>query len=222
MNRICCLFISLLLSGCGLEDLLYLNPPENPVAHPGDKTFTFYKTLENSELEFRGFEIYYKFYTWDQYPESNITDRTKLENTFNRISRYSPNKETKDNISKPLIFIPIPDRSIAFEITIHFSIVQNHEISATDILLSQPIDIQIRRGVAYNEGIDPDDFKYFDQAALSEFKESDADVSAAVWPDIQDGNTTKVALYALSYGKKDLIEDVYSVAVYLGEIDIIW
>ncbi|MBW8003941.1 MAG: hypothetical protein FVQ80_18420 [Planctomycetes bacterium] len=212
------MFISLLfLSGCGLEDLLYLNPPENPVAHPGDKTFTFYKTLENSELEFRGFEIYYKFYTWDQYPESNITDRTKFEGMgFKRLSSAS---DKKDNISRPLIFVPILDRTTKdFTVTIEFESVPDHIITATASVPSQPIEV--RRGVAYDASPYLDYFKHFDQATHSAFESSDADVSPEVWTAIEGIDNIYLALYALSYGKKDLIEDVYSVPVYLGDIEV--
>ena len=67
-----------LLSQCGLEYIPYLSQPVSLGANDADKTFKFIRTGDNTEVEFLGFEVYYKFYIESQEPDDSITTFSAL------------------------------------------------------------------------------------------------------------------------------------------------
>lgn len=206
-----CLFMCLLLTACGLESSVYLEPPKFFSFSPASKTFTFSKTLVNSEMEFRGFELYYKFYTYtiNQLTDNNIKDqKILLTKGFRRIASAT---DKKDDISKPLISIPPDERKgTEFDITVDFS---DLTITASSEAISPIKDL--RRGGGYDDILD--EYKYFD---LDEFEIEDEDMNEDVLSAIKSFAKVVLVLYALSFGKKDWVYDIYSEAVYLGEIEI--
>ncbi|MBA7649642.1 hypothetical protein ES703_57439 [subsurface metagenome] len=211
-----CAVVGVALSACGLEKMTNLSPPKFGAFSSPDKTFTFRKTPENGdntdpdEQFFRGFELYYKIYTQLQETDKNITDFDLLSKKFHRVSPQNVKP-------KPLIPVPIDERNgTNFDIVVNFSGLTDSNVE----VIYLGLDFNIRRGVSYTETEFLDEYKHFDYSIPSAFTSGDADVTTDVWTDIENSESVVLVLYALSYGKKDFIYDVYSMAVYLGEIDI--
>jgi hypothetical protein len=238
-----CLFT---LAQCGLEYLPYLTPPESLV--PGSKSFGVRKVSENDDEElpnpdpppdwiwkYLGIELYYKFYLYNTVPSShrNFTSVEQLEtNGFHRIT-------SSDDVfvRKPVLEVNTephspPDPPFEWpgdvEFTIDLSIAKmNIEEKSTSTVMV----VQIRRGVRY-ESTEPGypnyrPFLWDDLDAIPQegFRASHADVDQELYDFISDplnsGSPITMVMYALSYGKQDrLLIDLYSDAVYLGEIDI--
>ncbi len=205
------------LSACGLESIVYLNPPEPVSFSSVPPNAVFRKTLDNGDISkepgFRGFELYYKIYP-DTDTDINITDRdTLLTKGFFRIASED---DREGSISMPLFFVPLSDRGgKEFDITVDFSTLPNPEVKAADPSTTE--DFTIRRGVVYIEGPYIDQFKHFDK---DEFELEDADMTEDVYNSIQNSQPVYLVLYALSYGKKDIFIDIYSVSVFIGQIQI--
>ena len=206
---------ALLTAACGLETFPYLSAPQ-----PGSSTgvtFIFLKTTENSEPEFRGFELYYRLYRSGQFPDSDITDQGSLAaRGFHRLCSSS---DVENSISKPLVTIPLADRDESIYITVNFTNLPDPVIM-TDPDLSETLNFELRRNVVDETGISPYHFKDF---AKEHFEIDDSDINSdqELFDEIQTGSPpVQLALYVLSFGKKELIQDIYSVAVYLGSINI--
>lgn len=213
------LFWLLSLSSCGLERIVYLEKPEPVTFSEADATFTFRKILENDEYEFRGFELFYKLQTVDETTEGDIQDFNTLASKG--FFRVSSDRDRSTNIDKPLIEVPFKDGT-EFDIVVDFSPIPNPVVSTPDETTVP--DVNMRRGVAYTSGPDIYSFEHFYYSLLlsDAIGGNDADISSAVWVDIEAGNPVLLVLYVLSYGKKDLVVDVYSEPLYLGNIGIIF
>ncbi len=207
------------LSSCGLERIVYLQQPNFVTISAVDKSFTFRKTLENDEYEFRGFELYYKLQTGDETTEDAIEDFNTLGSKG--FFRVSSDTDRSTNIDKPLIEVPFKDGT-EFDIVVNFSLIPDPVVSTPDETTVP--DVNMRRGVAYTSGPDIYYFEHFDYSWLlgDAINLSDADISTAVWADIEAEIPVFLVLYVLSYGKKDLVIDVYSEPLYLGKIEIIF
>ncbi|MQY76072.1 MAG: hypothetical protein GH155_00380 [Spirochaeta sp.] len=118
-------------------------------------------------------------------------------------------------------FTLTPQQLTAIHLTVDFLGLEpaSEPFAAADDSTTAPavsFSIELRRWIAENRlGLDVDYYKPF-----SFFEENDSDISSEIWDAIYGGEDVTIALYALSYGKRDLIIDVYSIAVYLFEIDI--
>jgi hypothetical protein len=213
------IFPLFLLGSCGLQYLVYLAPPTFVDYSAVGDTFTFKKTAANSELEFEGFELYYKLYA--EQPSSadtNIEDQpTLVSRGFLRVS--SPT-DTVTLIAKPLIDVPL-GAPVEVTFTVEFTPLDGiPKISSDSSALIPPIEI--RRGVPYPYGsLDQYYFKrWVDASDTQLYVLTDADVSQAVLANIANDQDVNLVLYGLSYGVRDLSVDVYSEAVYLGTIPI--
>ena len=78
----------------------------------------------------------------------------------------------------------------------------------------------IRRGVPYGFS-EIGYYPYYQRFLVDDFDAADADVGTSIY-EITGIPASKITMvvYALSYGKKDYSVDLYSEAVYLGEIDV--
>jgi hypothetical protein len=223
----------LFVTSCGLYYITTLNPPQFVSFSDADNYFIFRTVGDHDDylddISFRGFELYYKIYLQGSTVDSNLLSLSEL--TSNGFKRIADSDDRINNISKPLIPIehlpaafPLEtNRDDTFDITVDFdgleeAIPSEPFAAADDPTLLPPVSFSIelrREGIPDNRIGHEDEFKPF-----SVFEEGDADISNDIWNAISGGSAVTIALYALSYGKQDLIIDVYSIAVYLFEIDI--
>lgn len=203
----------LALAACGLEILPYLEPPgDSTKASPG--TAVFYVLNQATPLaEFRGFELYYKFYSIDQSAEQtsqqSLPDLDALQEAgFQRM--YSPGHLSEQSL--PLIPVDPLDRNTPFTTELDFTVVVTMEPSADYQGANPPAvnPIPIRR--AATDG--SDNTKTFAQSALDE---ADVDLVDVTWPG--PGENLNLVVYALSYGLKDYSTPLYSTPRYLGYMD---
>jgi hypothetical protein len=204
----------LTIAQCGLEYLPFLTAPIS--LGPSGTTFIIRKTADNDtesslEWEYQGIELYYKFYIPTDFPDNNLTELSELiAKKFHRISH--PDDEEK-SIQKPLLDGTVLAGDVDFEIGI-----ENLQITET----STPVVVvsEIRRGVPYG-GVGPDSAK-FRRFDVEDFEATDDDVVGTGINDYIAISASKITMvmYAFSYGKKDYVVDLYSDAVYLGEIDV--
>jgi len=213
---------ALTFNQCGLP-LAYkqLIAPE-PVYNTGVEYFEFKKVTDAADVEseFRGFELYYRFY-------DEATADIEFANTFEELAAkgYRRVNSATDKVgtmpSRPLIPVSlIPnDRDDIFTVRIDFTSITAPDpiITATEtddavpVPLDLPIDIEdFRRAVAAESP--SEEYKQF-----SDFTETDDDIATLVWPLFQIEG--KLVLYVLSYGI-DIAENLalYSEPVWLGEI----
>ena len=224
---IACVLLILLLNTCGLERFIQLHPPSNP-EKGGDNRVSFTKTTANSEPEFIGFDLYYKFYGLLDDPYSDLNAIVEFEDLeargFRRI-HYSTDKEGK--IERPLIGIDLNDRypeepppadntNDEFTLTAYLSGAPTDELT-----LKEPIEypIIIDDGTpALIDGTEPQltgpvpilieitdirrdvyDSTNDSYKRFSDFSSGDADISS-IWSDIELGYPIQFAVYAVSYG----------------------
>ena len=207
-------------NSCGLDTIITLKPPEFVDFFNTANYFIFRATGDYDSYYFRGFELYYKIYLNDATTDSNLLNLSELNtNGFKRIASDS---DRINNISKPLIPLDSANHDDTFEITVHFDgledLTPSEPFTAADDATVTPavsFSIELRRGIADNRIIHADEFKPF-----TVFEEDDSDISSGIWAAISANYPVTLVLYALSYGKRDLIIDVYSIAVYLFEIDL--
>jgi hypothetical protein len=199
-------FLILLLNTCGLETFIQLNPPGNPV-RLGDQ-FLFTKTLYNSEPEFTGFDLYYRFFDSGVTPE--LDDIIQFEDLgihgFRRIHGSSDNQGTLP----PLMYVQPGDRTPGasppdndqFTLTVDFTgkepslalvdpFPQIEGDGTADVDFSEIAHTDIRRDV-WDESASA--YKQF-----SDFSAGDADISQ-LSDDIAGGAAVQLVLYAVSYG----------------------
>ncbi len=215
------LSLSLSLSGCGLEQFfIQLIPPE-PNYQGGVQFFEFKKVTDdtNVEPEFRGFELYYRFF---EVKESIVFVNAFEEFAARGYRRVYSSSDRVGSISRPLI--PVSDtgtpgdRERTFTVKVDFADVTTDPdfpliYDDADPKLDSPIDVRdIRRGITYDEIGQNTEYKRF-----WEFKSTDADISGIDWDSFQIQG--KLVLYALSYGKDSISNrDLYSKPVWLGDI----
>ena len=209
----------LTMAQCGLEYLPYLTPPIS--LGPSGTTFSVRKTAANDteknipEWKYLGIELYYKFYLQGALTDYNLTELSELNaKGFRRISSHPGDQET--SVQKPLI------DGLAFLEDVNFTIsMDNLEITKTFPTPAVIMVSEIRRGVLY-DSLEVGYYPYFQRFLVDDFDESDADVGTSINNFIDSTPLGKItmAMYALSYGKKEYVIDLYSNAIYLGEIDV--
>ncbi len=207
-----------LLHGCGLETVVLLSAPGSGPPDETAKTFTIYLTASNNELEFRGIEIFYKFYPdLGSFEGGLATYGDVVAAGFRRLTslRDAP---TLQNL--PLIPVDSGDRGMPSKITLDFSPLEN---KAVPVMSAVPVttgltfaNTEFRRAVVYGvTGL----FKTFYSETDDGFVHDDVDISAL---GLSAGTNpiVYIGLYALSYGLQDLTTPIYSRAVPLSPISI--
>jgi hypothetical protein len=222
------LFCCLILSGCGLESFVFLNPPIAEILG-SDSKFQFTAGSSNNETEFRGFEVYYKIYDpADSIDTSFNTFEEMVLKSFIRINN-GPSVDTQNSLSRPLIkvhYSTVPaenDRGKNLRAIIDFSnpsktTGEYPQITTVGIIsdsLYQPVLInEARRGITYTLPNPPNEFKRF-----CDFARNDQDISPSIFDSYISQNFQIVlVLFAISYGIDTGTNlEVYSQPVWLGD-----
>jgi len=215
--------LALLLSGCGLPVFILLNMPESGAPAAAGK-FYFVADADNSEPEFRGFELYYRIYPSGAETDIDLKSLDELlAKGFRRVSLIS---ERKNDLDKPLIYIEQGDRGSSYNVSVDFSglsdvtvpLVENPDPGEPTAAasLDPPGILTIRRAVFYSEAGSTDVFKRFNEIA-----ENDDDITSQIWDDLTISSLpVPLVLYALSFGRAADSTEVYSVPLWIGELDI--
>ena len=215
----------LLLNTCGIEQFIQLNQPSTP--QKVGPTITFRKTTNNSEQEFIGFDLYYRFYDAGQNPFSDLSDIIEFEdlgtNGFRRLHARSDNQNT----GPPLVRIQPNDRTPGgsppdndeFTLTIDFTGLQS------TLKLEDPFPQIFDDGTSgLIDAIDGDValdtyppppilikitdirrdvYDGFDYKSFSEFSDDDSDLTSEMKTTVNNGQplqNIQIVLYVVSYG----------------------
>jgi hypothetical protein len=202
------------LAGCGLERVTILLTAPIAAINAGVEYFQFDKTTTSDvEPEFRGFELYYRFYDFGVTPDLVDTYEELIAAGYRRVNDAT---DTATNTPPPLIAIHASDRATAFTVIVDFSSIQwpvyPDIYNETPPALSVDIAVHdFRRAVTYPL---PDDSEF---KRFSDFLPTDADIKGLNWDNFQD--QASLDLYVLSYGWDiALSKRLYSEPVWLGTI----
>jgi hypothetical protein len=209
---------ALSISTCGLENLAYLLPPVSP-ADPASLTnpvFTVENPLRDAAevLVFRGFELYYKFFSSDQSSLRDaqsglVTTREQLISTYG-FSRMC----TEGKLTQVLPFIPVDpaDRGDdTLEAVLDFNLSSSSSTPTMSYTGSVPLVGRygtIRRSVTDLSG-EPKTF------AFDKMDSGDADLAGINWVLFSTDGILDLVVYAISYGVQDY-SHVYSASTPLG------
>jgi hypothetical protein len=169
------------------------------------EAFTVLTNVATTVIEFRGYELYYKFYSREQAKLTNL--KTIGELTAAGFLRICSNSGSVSQQRPPVILVDPVDRNDTTT-TVWFmppSIPAFADYSGTI-----PRVVPLRRSVE-NAGVP----KTFDLLSFDEF---DADI-AAIWDEVQATLPDKelhLVLYVLSNGLIDYSPTLYSEARYVG------
>lgn len=206
---------------CGIDELPVLSPPLKLTESDSNGTFSFKILTSNSELEFRGFEVYYKFYSLANdallLAESNLSYYSDMKDYgFFRLTRYNSDDDADKNNdnSLPLIKVEPLQRGFEAEVVINFSDITNPYITSsteTNGLVLTPGDLGFRRGV-----VEVDNTGYY--KSFTDTLEGDEDLDNITVDEAETG--IYISLYVFSFGKKEHTEPIYSQALHLSRIQI--
>jgi hypothetical protein len=217
------LSIVLVVQGCGLEQIIVLNPPDYYDVSDGLDYFKVRIDGDNDELlEFRGLEIYYRFYALADTP--NVLLGTQSELAAAGFRRLASIEDRLSFIEYPLVKVASGDRGKPSTITFDFSplglatpalpfLEAVPDVTGDGLTLAET---EFRRGILATDNLHKR-FYHETDSGLG-FKGSDADIAhLGLGP---GDHEVLIALYALSYGKQDLTTTVYSRAVPLQYITV--
>jgi hypothetical protein len=214
------MLVALLVAGCGLPSSYYLTPPATPptLASPiGYPVFQVISTTDNSESEFRGFELYYKCYRITETLESGFGENS-LESDL-RAKGFLPVCSELDSTPTgrrvPLILVDPLDRGLDFTVTVDFNLPGSATYARyqyTGPVTLSSVSVEVRRYISDGAGA----CKTFD---ATEFLATDLDISRIFAGALTDGSFY-LAMYALSYGLQDISTPIWSWPVYLGYVEI--
>ncbi len=218
----------LLSSGCGIESPKILFPPICTNAENAYfvSAFEFENESKNNADFLFGYEIVYKFYSPDDEilendqllktsGEEYLTE-TVLNNLFNLSNldnldgyrRLNSSLDTGGNFQRPLIPVnPEFRKDASLSFTADFQNIENQKITYMN-----HDDIYVGRYVSNDDGTMLTGFKPGD------FSISDDDITFDFSG--MGGDKARLVLYAVSYGKYQAFQNLYSTAVYLGQIEI--
>jgi hypothetical protein len=232
--RTCALLLAVLglVSGCGLDRIPYLEPPNSPgTATAGTPIFIIDVPATEKEAEFRGYELYYKFYKSLEAIESNlqgVTEDVLRANQYKAVCSASDTVSSPSlsnfHVTQPLIYVETFDRNRAFQIKVTFfappvqpEVLYDGNLYSVSIRRNVP---DTRVGSPSNN--EPKPFIQMDALYPAYPDVPDSDIQA-IWGDVKPGGTGIVylAMYVLSYGVVDITTDVFSTAVWLGYAGIL-
>lgn len=123
--------LAVLLIGCGIPELAYLEPPTLGTVTDLPPRVTFLHSTDNNTDSFSGYELYYRFYDPGTGDAQFQADRTAIENAspgavastiagrgYLRIHRKTDDGRTSDR--KPVLSVPPADRGTPFTVTLAF------------------------------------------------------------------------------------------------------
>lgn len=222
LTRAALAFAILNLASCGIPAASIQLIAPAAINEAGVQYFRFSKITDGAsvEPEFRGFELYYRFY--------DVTETPQFPDTFEELATYGYRRvnAATDVVypslpSKPLILVDINDWDDIFTVKVDFSntaspyptITAAMTDDAIPVALDVPIDIQdIRRGI-------PDESPSDKYEQFFDYEELDDDIQGLDWSEFQLQG--KLVLYVLSYGFSFAVAtfgETYSEPVYLGDI----
>ena len=211
-----------LLAGCGLPDEYYIQPPVSlgTAGGTGDLfRFSNPDHTKDSNINFKGYELYYQFYpnlgsinvnAYD--PNSTVDVVSQLIN--NGFWPVVSNADSWGTRTVPVIPIDPADIAASFEIHVNFRAGAPSDSNfSSPSAITLPSDIFLRRDVQ-----DPDlvDYKtYFrNQTQLGNYVSSDRDIGTVPI------GAVYLAMYALSYGLVGISTPQRSIAIYLGYLTL--
>jgi hypothetical protein len=202
---------ALAVAGCGLENVPILSQPGFLGYAAGD-TFFFQNGPPGADADFLGYDLYYKIYNIGDTIDINISTIDELKLKFRRLTAYGTAV-----LPSPLVLIAAGDKGTSFEIDVDFSGNLESGYQTLPQIYSTPtgfVDIPaFRRGVTYPSSSETKLFKDFGQ--------SDADINATIWTVLNTpGAEVDIALYVVSYGVNPIYGALYSIPLYLGDIQL--
>ena len=214
------LIAAFLAGSCGLPSPYYLSPPAAPSspASPTTPLFSVISTTDNSETEFKGFELYYKCYLNEGDVESNFGSSSFESNL--RSAGFLPACSEDDTSPSghlvPMILIDPADRGKNFTITVDFNPsglgIYNPTYKYTRPDIGTFVSIGVRRYV-------PDTAVTCKSFDFAQFLTMDADYTR-IGSSVPANGPFYIAIYALSYGVQDKATPIWSWPVYLGYVGI--
>jgi hypothetical protein len=205
------------LAGCGLENIILLEPPVSSYLAGNDR-FSFRATSANSEPEFIGFEVYYRIFaiSGDSVPASFNTFEEMVAASFRRL--YDPQWAPGDaGLTLPLIAPNAVDIGTDYEIAVSFNVADNIYPQVTSSGLSTEIDMQAARRAI--PGLS--EYKRFDRSG---FSSGESDVTSLALQALQQvpAVEVRVVMFAISYGfDANTLSVVYSPPVWIGTEDFV-
>ena len=197
------------LAGCGLEQWPYLDPPGDPVeADPLTPKFQLINVTPRDAGVFRGFELYYKFYSYDQGTQQ--TSESGLKTRADLVAAHywrmcSDGKLSAQGLpTTPLIDVDAGDLNSAFMTELDFSLA----VPEADYQGAVGRTIPIRRYAT-------DTFGFTETFESSELDPTDVDLVDVTWT---GGRELYLVVYGFSYGLINFTDQLYSDARYLGYV----
>jgi hypothetical protein len=210
----------LALTACGLDTWPYLESPDSSTpALPGTPFFTVANPVREPLLEvpmFRGFELYYKFFSSDQSADrdaqtSSLSTREQLASTtygFNRMCTAGVATQVS-----PFIPVALADRDDdMLEAILNFTLATADDEPV--MTYNGSVALIYPYGTIYRSATEFGETKSF---AFTDFDSGDSDLTGINWAEFESDGILDLVVYALSYGLQDF-SPVYSTARPLGYI----
>ncbi len=204
-----------LFGGCGLEIIPVLERPGNPIlATPTTPRFQLVYTTANNQAEFRGFELYYKFYLSGSTLETNYQTVDELRSHGFR--RVLGTGDTLTNFVPPLVPVDPADRAVGFTSEADLSTLPSPTGPIPSLLyagtVTGPRTIQVLRSAQDATTGQLKSFAPVLASGASNYLSTDQDLSS----DIVAAGRVDAVLYGLAFGLLDFSTPLYSAPVYLG------
>jgi hypothetical protein len=224
------------LSQCGLPSSFFLNPPgQGTLALPGTPNFYVVSNTTNSETEFRGFDLYYKFFSTESSVNSGLAGSSYSYTDLVSAGFMSVCANTDSSASSrvlPLITVPTSPTNyrgtaFAIEFTIdahgNFSYVRDNTPTAVanpeayGAPGQDPWDM--RRSI---EDITTSHAKVFtinpSGSGTIEYTTSDGDFSSDLYNALNTSTGAFLAMYAVSVGYDSAEGYIRSYPIFLGYV----
>jgi len=212
------------LSACGIESYAYMTAPSIggyfSSLTPEAKFYHYGANVEDASI-FRGYQLYYKFYSIDTTPVSSLDEYSELSTYgFTRVYTSEDSDSSSPSMSSiynVLVEPEVADREKNFTVYISFwNLTGDDEpsltISSTDSSFTSSKTIELRRYVTYS-----DSALYTGYCkSFHDIVSGDADISTSIYASYISKGTVYIAFYAVAYGIQDLTTAVYSDPVWLG------
>ncbi len=218
---------------CGMPTYPYLYPPSLSGSAPkglgSDNKFEFKTSDKNNDAFYDGYEVYYKFYPLSTTHASIIAESISIDDINQLLAAgYLKLYYSNEEFLKPIITIDALDKNDIVVIEIDFSRVRGKTHDSPDISRTSPgavvypdMDDFRRRFHGERSGVVNTYFdKFLERPSDSDFQKDDSDLSKILDGGGQLPAEAFLVLYAVTYGREDLIYDLYSKPLYLGYIKI--
>ena len=208
------------LSGCGIDEYVYLYPVKNPHLPTADQANNYFsfetsdkKNTDEASGYFKGFEIYYRIYNSESIRDADVVAINNY-NSDNPSSAYSYLINTKKYCRLSCMVRPsdsplIPESTANRIVVIGFGqSVKGNEISVagSSSLYGEP-----RRT---NNGTNDEEKKF-------DFDEIDDGDSDYTYSSSGDSDTVFIQAYVLAYGYDQSYKSIYSELCNLGCVTIV-